>query len=48
MPTFAAQEGEFVYLCDACGRDCTVLDLIRHGPLWVCTVCYQERTACPT
>ena len=46
MPTFQADESEFHYLCDACGRDCTVLDMVRHRGIWVCCVCYQERTAC--
>lgn len=47
MPTFQADESEFHYLCDACGRDCTVLDMVRHRGIWVCCVCYKERTACP-
>lgn len=46
MPTFQADESEFHYLCDACGRDCAVLDMVRHRGIWVCCVCYRERTAC--
>ena len=38
MPTYAAQEGEFVYLCASCGRDATFLDMIRHKGIWVCHV----------
>ena len=45
MPTFQAAETEFVHQCDACGRDATFLDLIRHHRIWVCDVCYRERTA---
>lgn len=46
MPTFQADESEFVHQCDSCGRDATFLDLIRHHRIWVCHVCYRERTAC--
>ena len=46
MPTFQAEESEFVHQCDSCGRDATFLDLIRHHAIWVCRVCYHERTAC--
>lgn len=45
MPTFSPNDGEFVHQCDACGRDATFLDLIRHKAIWVCHVCYRERTA---
>jgi heterodisulfide reductase subunit C len=47
MPTFQASETEFIHQCDSCGRDATFLDLIRHHAIWVCCVCYRERTACP-
>ena len=46
MPTFQAAETEVVHQCDSCGRDATFLDLIRHHRIWVCHVCYRERTAC--
>lgn len=45
MPTFQAAETEFVHQCDACGRDCTILDMAKHRGIWVCHVCYQERTS---